>query len=153
MTLPMTNSLAHAQGNPDSLTPVRVTDSAPRLFAGTGRTLCLSLFTKECCAMGIENPLLNFRVPQEIKDVLTLHASHDGKEVGPMLRQWVSERMLIERALELMKSVGLIEVVRRLSVPSTVMAQCTQNPTSRLEQTSDNFVIQGGVPVLQGKRA
>lgn len=39
--------------------------------------------------MGVENPLLNFRCPVEVKDLLTIHARREGAEVGPMLRQWM----------------------------------------------------------------
>jgi hypothetical protein len=31
------------------------------------------------CIMGVENPLLNFRCPVEVKDLLTLHARREGQ--------------------------------------------------------------------------
>lgn len=99
--------------------------------------------------MGVENPLLNFRCPVEVKDQLTLHARRDGAEVGPMLRQWMGERLVTERALSLIKSVGLLEVMRRLSMPSPVMSDDTAPAAICTGQTSENFVRHDGELVLQ----
>lgn len=103
--------------------------------------------------MGVENPLLNFRCPQEVKDTLTLHAGREGREVGPMLRTWVMERVATERTLEVLKSVGLSEVLRRLSVPSAFMTNDTAALANPLEQTSENFVRHDAELVLQGASA
>ena len=99
--------------------------------------------------MGVENPLLNFRCPVEVKDLLTLHARREGAEVGPMLRQWMGERLATERAVSLIKSVGLLEVMRRLSMPSPVMTNDTAALGESIEQTSENIVRQDCEPVLQ----
>lgn len=106
--------------------------------------------------MGVENPLLNFRCPVEVKDLLTLHARREGAEVGPMLRQWMGERLATERVLSLIKSVGLLEVMRRLSMPSPVMSDDTAAIENAIGQTSENVVRQpedAVLPVLQGKLA
>lgn len=103
--------------------------------------------------MGAENPLLNFRCPVEVKDLLTLHARREGAEVGPMLRQWMGERLATERVVSLIKSVGLLEVMRRLSMPSPVMSNDTAPSAICTGQTSENFVRQGGELVLQGVSA
>ena len=103
--------------------------------------------------MGEENPLLNFRVPQSVKDTFSLHAKKAGAEVGPMLRQWCMERIAVERVLELLKSVDLPEVLRRLSVPSSVMSNHTALTVHAAEQTSENFVRQDRELVLQGHSA
>lgn len=105
--------------------------------------------------MGAENPLLNFRCPVEVKDLLTLHARREGAEVGPMLRQWMGERLVTERVLSLIKSVGLLEVMRRLSIPSPVMSDDTAALGNAIGQTSENFVRHSDdavLPVLQGTR-
>ena len=148
MTLTMNQPIAQAQGSPHSLTPVRTKGSEAGTLAGPVLPLGLGFNSKEC-AMGAENPLLNFRVPIEIKDALSLHAGREGQEVGPMLRNWMSERLAVERVTELLKSVGLIEVLRRLSMPSSIMANSSSTRAECTGQTSGNLVRQDEELVLQ----
>ena len=148
MTLTMNQPIAQAQGSPHSLAPARTKGSEAGTLAGPVLPLGLGVISKEC-AMGAENPLLNFRVPLEIKDALSLHAGREGREVGPMLRNWMSERLAVERVTELLRSVGLIEVLRRLSMPSVVMSNDTAPRAECTGQTSGNIVRQGEELVLQ----
>ena len=105
----------------DSPTPVGISVLGAAVWE-CGRTFTRPGALPKEWAMGEENPLLNFRVPQSIKDTFSLHAKKAGAEVGPMLRQWCVERIAVERVLELLKSVDLPEVLRRLSAPSAVMS-------------------------------
>ena len=99
---------------PDSPSPDGTRACSLGLVQWSASLIRMGALPKEC-NMGAENPLLNFRCPVEVKDLLTLHARREGAEVGPMLRQWMGERLATERVLSLIKSVGLLEVMRRMS--------------------------------------
>lgn len=73
-------------------------------------------------SMSLPDPILNFRVKQPIKDALHLYAGRTGKDPGPLMREWLIERLVQEAALELYRSVGLIELLRRLAQPSPAFA-------------------------------
>ena len=104
--------------------------------------------------MGVENPLLNFRLRTDLRDLVSLHAKQLNKPVGALCRQYLLERIAFERFAQLLKSVDVPEVLRRLSVPSGVMTamDCSTTVGDGLQQTSDNFVRQPEEPVLQDTR-
>lgn len=66
---------------PDSPSPEGTRVCRFGLVQWTAPLARMGALPKECI-MGVENPLLNFRCPVEVKDLLTLHARREGAEVG-----------------------------------------------------------------------
>lgn len=94
--------------------------------------------------MGVQDPILNCRVPQPVKDALHLLATRKQGQPGPLMRQWVTERLLVEAALGCLKAWGFEETLRRLAQPSPVVSQhSTEVEPERGEQTSENLVNAG----------
>lgn len=95
--------------------------------------------------MSLPDPILNFRAKQSTKDALHLHAGRIGKDPGPLMREWVTERLVQETALEKYRAVGLTEVLRRLSQPSPAFAYPDDNTESGsgVGQTEANVVLHG----------
>lgn len=105
--------------------------------------------------MGMPDPILNFRLKQPIKDAFHLLSSRMGKDMGPLGRTWLIERMVQESALEVYRSVGLIELLRRLAQPSPSfsMEDATSDSEDGEVQTAENFVLHGktkGFPLKRG---
>ena len=101
--------------------------------------------------MSLPDLLLNVRVKPPIKDSLQVHAGRIGKKLGPLMRDWVTERLVTELALRTFRTVGLIELQRRLAQPSPVFAyhhDNTEGPDG-VEQTEANIVLRGAAGVLR----
>jgi hypothetical protein len=101
-------------------------------------------FSKEL-AMSIPDPILNFRVPRPIKDMVHLLARRTGKKPGPLMREWMTERLVTESALSTYRAVGLLELQRRLARPSPSFSyqQDSTEMASEGVQTEENIVSQG----------
>lgn len=95
--------------------------------------------------MSLPDPILNFRAKQSIKDSLHLAAGRLGKDPGPLMREWVTERLVLESAMATYKSVGLIELQRRLAQPSPAFSypDDSTEETDAAVQTEANIVLHG----------
>ncbi len=134
--------------------PLSLSADLPGLLLGSLLTACALasrvgfgeglLFRKEL-AMSLPDPILNFRVKQPIKDALHLFAGRIGKDLGPLLRQWVIERLAQELALDTYRSVGVIELQRRLAQPSPAFSYPDDSAETedRPWQTEANIVLHG----------
>lgn len=96
--------------------------------------------------MSLPDPILNFRVKQPVKDAFQLVAGQLGEGPGPLGRRWLIERIATYSTLRCLRSVGLTEVLRRLSQPSLAfsMPDDTEIDAEAPVQTSANIVLQGG---------
>ena len=121
MTLTMNQPIAHAQGSPHSLTPVRTKGSAAGTLAGLVRPLGMGFKSKEF-GMSLPLPIVNCRVDQSVVDALDLLAHQEGMLRGPYIRRVLIDHAAHASAMQCLKSFGLIEVLRRLSQPSAVFS-------------------------------
>jgi len=101
--------------------------------------------------MSLPDPLLNFRVKPPIKDSLQVHAGRIGTKLGPLMRDWMTERLVMELALRTFRTVGLIELQRRLTQPTPVCTYRHDNADGREreEPTEANIVLHGAAGVLR----
>ena len=91
--------------------------------------------------MSLPDPTINFRAPQQVKDALHLLASRRGEQPGPLVRDFLIERLAVEAALDSLKVVGLAEYLRRLSQPSPLFTHKPTKTESEAEvQTKQDFV-------------
>ena len=92
--------------------------------------------------MSLPLPILNVRVLQSLKDSFHLLAGRFGVKPGPLMREWLTERLVQEYALATYRAVGLTELRRRLAQPSPVFTQ-SHDSTLDVEgavQTDVHFV-------------
>jgi hypothetical protein len=76
---------------------------------------------------------------------------HD-MEAGPLVREWVTERLVSEAAVDCVRRVGLCETLSRLSRPTyPVGDDRTAMEDSALGQTSSNVVYAGKTGSRRGQ--
>lgn len=58
--------------------------------------------------MSLPLPIVNCRLPQEVTDALDLRASRSGQTPGPLMREWIVERLAMDATMDCLKSFGLM---------------------------------------------
>lgn len=65
-----------------------------------------------------ESPILNTRVEESVKAAWQLCCDRQGVKPGVRLRELVEREILAERALDVVRTVGFAEAMRRLALPT-----------------------------------
>lgn len=65
-----------------------------------------------------DDPILNTRVDQAVKDAWALSSQRLKKKPGPRLRELVLRELLAEIAIECVERVGFVETCKRLRQPT-----------------------------------